>query len=265
MIGATLLMSSEDSPFVEFWNYSTTTLNTPVYQSFNASIQAQEYASGGQAGYQRGFAVVLLAVFLTNIFVLLYMIINRGLVTDFSEPPNLFAVSLNSPPSHVLAGACGAGPVGVQYASKWGVEMEREHLYVTPKEGGPVYGATATRPGGARAESMLSFGELFGRRRKFDRLDSHQQGSGDAGMELGQRDTRSSSAYLGAGVRSQSSGYSGYGGYAGAGAERDHEEEEEERDDVVELRPAEQPTTGVLGNSSLGRVFSKIAKRKSVL
>jgi hypothetical protein len=69
-----------------------------------------------------------------NIFVLIYFIFHRGLVTDFSEPPNLFALAVNSPPSQALAGSCGGGPEGKQYMVNWFVNHEGEHLYMEPGE-----------------------------------------------------------------------------------------------------------------------------------
>jgi hypothetical protein len=104
-------------------------------QYFNASLQAQQYASGGvEDATARAWVVVLILVFLMNIFVLIYFIIHRGLVTDFSEPPNLFALAVNSPPSHVLAGSCGGGPEGKQYMVNWFVNHEGNHLFMEPGE-----------------------------------------------------------------------------------------------------------------------------------
>ena len=73
-----------------------------------------------------------------NIFVLVYFILHRGLVTDFSEPPNLFALAVNSPPSHVLAGSCGGGPEGKQYMVNWFVNHEGSHLFMEPGEKAPL-------------------------------------------------------------------------------------------------------------------------------
>jgi hypothetical protein len=77
---------------------------------------------------------ILILVFAMNIFVLIYFIFHRGLVTDFSEPPNLFALAVNSPPSQALAGSCGGGPEGKQYMVNWFVNHEGEHLYMEPGE-----------------------------------------------------------------------------------------------------------------------------------
>ena len=77
MSGCTLLQSAQDAPFVEFWNYSSTYLDTPQIQWFNASIRAQAYASGGMWGYQKVFFIVLFAVFALNVFILVSWFIHR--------------------------------------------------------------------------------------------------------------------------------------------------------------------------------------------
>ncbi|KAF2470715.1 uncharacterized protein BDR25DRAFT_261867 [Lindgomyces ingoldianus] len=150
MSGCTLLMSAQDTPFVEFWNYTVTILEEPATQYFNASIKAQQYASGGVDSGSKGFLLVLLLVFLMNIFVLVYFLLHRGLVTDFSEPPNLFALAVNSPPSHLLAGSCGGGPEGKQYVVNWFVNKERDHLYMEPGQHAVAHrhphGVTRTQP-----------------------------------------------------------------------------------------------------------------------
>jgi hypothetical protein len=66
--------------------------------------------------------------------VLIYFVIHRGLVTDFSEPPNMFAIAVNSPPSRRLAGSCGGGPNSKQYGVNWFVNTEGDHLYMEPGE-----------------------------------------------------------------------------------------------------------------------------------
>ena len=168
MTGCSLLMSAVDSPFVEFWvstsifnprnaknadhneNYSSVTLNPGEYQAFNASKQTQQYASGGTQSYQRIFYVVLFFVFLTNVFVIVYMLVYRGLVTDFSDPPNLFSIAVNSPPNELLAGSCGGGPESEQYRVNWKVECEDQHLFMAG-EAPPSYGSTGKSGGGFSA------------------------------------------------------------------------------------------------------------------
>lgn len=137
MAGSTLLMSSENAPFVHFWNYSTPSLETPESQLFNATLRVQDYASGGSEKWQGVFFIVLVVVFLTNIVCLVYMFLEvRGRqMTDFTEPQNLFALAMNSPATSRLRGACGAGPEGNQFKEKWCVGMEEsdEHYYIRTK------------------------------------------------------------------------------------------------------------------------------------
>ncbi|KAI3325922.1 hypothetical protein HD806DRAFT_488657 [Xylariaceae sp. AK1471] len=45
----------------------------------------------------------------------------NGLVTDYTEPQNLFALAVNSPPSRALAGSCGHGPDSAEMVVPWRV------------------------------------------------------------------------------------------------------------------------------------------------
>jgi hypothetical protein len=45
----------------------------------------------------------------------------NGLVTDYTEPQNLFALAVNSPPSRALAGSCGHGPDSTEIVVPWRV------------------------------------------------------------------------------------------------------------------------------------------------
>ncbi|KAI4702408.1 hypothetical protein J4E81_002771 [Alternaria sp. BMP 2799] len=141
LAGCTLLLSMVDTPFVTFWNYSHPMLDEYQTQYFNASLKAQQYASGGMPGASKAWVLILALVFAMNVFVLIYFIFHRGLVTDFCEPPNLFALAVNSPPSHVLAGSCGGGPEGKQYMVNWFVNHEGNHLYMEPGEKSHLLGS----------------------------------------------------------------------------------------------------------------------------
>ncbi|KAI4723474.1 hypothetical protein E4T48_00104 [Aureobasidium sp. EXF-10727] len=141
LASSTLLMSWQDAPFTQFWNYSSVSLSPGQYQYFNASLRAQEYASGGN-GQQapHAFFVVLFAVFVINIICLVYFVSQNGLVTDFSEPLNLFSLAVNSPPSDLMAGACGGGPRGEQFRGRWFVNAAGEHLFMENKVDGREVG-----------------------------------------------------------------------------------------------------------------------------
>ncbi|KAI4743712.1 hypothetical protein E4T50_05909 [Aureobasidium sp. EXF-12298] len=159
LASSTLLMSWLDAPFTQFYNYSTTTLSPGQYQNFNASLRAQEYASGGSgSSATHSFYLVLFAIFFINIICLCYFISQNGLITDFSEPLNLFSLAVNSPPSEMMAGACGAGPRGEQFRGKWFVNAAGEHLFMeSGVDGGEVEGQRGIGKGlGGEGLSPLS-------------------------------------------------------------------------------------------------------------
>lgn len=142
LAGSTLLTSTRDAPFIHFWNYSTSihVLEVPQYQGFNASLQTQSYASGGTQRWQNIFYAVLATVFFTNIFCLIYFLVQGEMVTDFIEPQNMFCLSLNSPPSQRLAGSCGGGPEREQFRTRWAIghEKEHDHFFVTESDVQPA-------------------------------------------------------------------------------------------------------------------------------
>jgi hypothetical protein len=125
VLGAnTLVKGSSYAPFVHFWNH--TDLREPEIQYFDASVRYKAYASGSTQKWQGVFYLVLAAVFLINIYALVFLIKKvfiNGQVTDYTEPENLFAIANLSPPSASLHGACGAGPTGNMLSKKWKVDM----------------------------------------------------------------------------------------------------------------------------------------------
>lgn len=139
LAGSTLLLSSRDAPYVHGWNYSNelSVLPEPQYQSFHATLQSEQFASGPSQNWQKVFFLVLALVFATNLFCLIYLVVRRGQVTDFTEPQNLFALSINSPPSQRLAGSCGGGPEPSQYKVNWFIHVDRDdHVYIQNAEDG---------------------------------------------------------------------------------------------------------------------------------
>ena len=132
MAGSTLLLSALDSSFRHFWNYSNTLLTDPQWEPFHATVKSQSYQSGGTQRWQNAFYIVLIVVFVANICCLSYFALSGGLMTDFVEPSNLFCLSLLSPPSKVLEGACGGGPTEEHFATQWNfkVDESRDHLWI---------------------------------------------------------------------------------------------------------------------------------------
>lgn len=132
LCGSTLLLGSTSAGFYHYWGYPSPKLDPGTYQQFNASISSQQYSSGPTQPWQGIFYIVLLVVFITNIFCLVYFIGWRRLVTDFTEAHNMFGLAVNSPPSEKLRGSCGGGPETHQLGIDWHVDMEDSgHYYFT--------------------------------------------------------------------------------------------------------------------------------------
>ncbi|OCT46448.1 hypothetical protein CLCR_01079 [Cladophialophora carrionii] len=148
LASSTAVLASSTAPFVHFWNYSEQMLEEPQYEEFRAMLSYKDYASGGTQEWQGLFYVVLVAVFLLSLFSLVYLLWTfclLGRVTDYTEPQNLFALAINSPPSSTMSGTCGAGPSGGLLAKKWEVDMQKSasspadrnmhpHFYVRCKD-----------------------------------------------------------------------------------------------------------------------------------
>jgi hypothetical protein len=124
MAGNTLLLSTVDAGFYHYWGYQATQLDPGAYQPFNSSITSQQYTSDiiPNQRWQGVFYIVLFLIFITNVFCLIYLFLRAGLVTDYSEPQNLFALAVNGPPSSKMSGSCGAEPEGEQLNVDWHVK-----------------------------------------------------------------------------------------------------------------------------------------------
>jgi hypothetical protein len=136
LAGCTLLQSTLDAPFVHYWKYDAKQFPDGMIEypgdlvTFNASISAQQYASGGTAPKYKAFFPVLLGVFVLNVVALVYFATHKTWYVDFSEPPNLFSLAVNSPPSEAFASCCGTGPSGKDYGVAWTLEQDQGHVYV---------------------------------------------------------------------------------------------------------------------------------------
>lgn len=151
--GCTLLQSTEGAPFVHYWEYPPDDAPVPPpgrKVHFNASLSAQNYASGGTSTYQKPFHIVLFGVFALNVLALVYFITHKTWYVDLSEPPNLFSLAVNSPPSEALSGCCGTGPTGKDYSVSWTLGQDQGHVFVhseprTEAEGSPNEGSALTK------------------------------------------------------------------------------------------------------------------------
>ncbi|OTB01421.1 hypothetical protein M426DRAFT_25589 [Hypoxylon sp. CI-4A] len=122
LASSTLVAGSLSSTFRQRWDYQEMDMADGVYESFHVSMRTQQYTSSHVQAWQAVFYVVLGLVLLINIACLLYILFYRtGLVSDYTEPQNLFALTLNSPPSAALAGSCGHGPDSAEMVVPWRV------------------------------------------------------------------------------------------------------------------------------------------------
>ncbi|KAL1623483.1 hypothetical protein SLS54_004473 [Diplodia seriata] len=158
LASTTLLLSTQDAQMDMDWAHDENILLSPETVNFNATLRERTYASGPTGEPQKLFYIVLVFAFLTNILCLAYFIFHRGLVTDFSEPPNLFSLAVNSPPSASMAGSCGGGPAGRQWAGEWFIGESGGHLFIVPKEAVPAVVAARGNMGNAwRVEEEASW------------------------------------------------------------------------------------------------------------
>ncbi|KAM0278940.1 hypothetical protein ACHAQH_004907 [Verticillium albo-atrum] len=123
---STLTIASLSTPFVHYWEHPKSILAQPgALQPFNASLRTQEYTSSHTFAWHNVFYLVLFLVFAINVFCLGYLLARSGLVTDYTEPQNLFALAVNSPPSSQLGGDCGGGPGSRALVVPWRVGYAR--------------------------------------------------------------------------------------------------------------------------------------------
>ncbi|KAK4219288.1 hypothetical protein QBC37DRAFT_469498 [Rhypophila decipiens] len=116
LVSSTLTAGSMDTSLVHDWpngpNETVPIIRPPEVQSFRALIRTQEYTSSYYTDWQSVFYGVLFIVFLLNILCLFYFTatLKGRPLADFTDPPNLFALAMNSPPSDRLKGCCGGSP-----------------------------------------------------------------------------------------------------------------------------------------------------------
>ncbi|KAG5979286.1 hypothetical protein E4U55_005339 [Claviceps digitariae] len=147
--GSTLVASSIKTPFRHYWEYQSSQLTHDKADIFNASLTMQQYASGHVLRWQRIFYIVLGAVFIISLlcFGLILYVLKCGFVTDYTEPANLFALAINSPPSTQLKGSCGGGPKNRDLVVPWRVAYapSANHYFLEEANERPWRGKYADR------------------------------------------------------------------------------------------------------------------------
>lgn len=177
LAGSTLVIGSQLSTFRQYWDasYGSQLLEKGIYEAFNTTLKMQQYASSHTEGWQALFYPVLGFVFLINMICLGYLIFAYGMVTDYTEPRNMFALAINSPPSRQLDGSCGGGPHGHELHVPWHVSYAEtanhyffEEEVVRPRHGkmGPEAASSGT--------NLLANGSY---QNSYKRLSSSKAGS----------------------------------------------------------------------------------------
>ena len=75
-----------------------------------------------------------------------YLLIRGGLVTDFMEPQNLFALAINSSESQSLGGSCGGGPEKKEFEARWYINMENYHFSIQDRNEDPLSNCSMGMP-----------------------------------------------------------------------------------------------------------------------
>lgn len=137
LASSTLTIASLGTPYRHWWPYPATELANGAHEAFNASIRTQEYTSSHTFAWQNVFYVVLFVVFAINVFCLVYLLLGSGMVTDYTDPQNLFALAVNSPPSAQLGGCCGGVSGSRAWMVPWRVGYSRaaNHYFFEPAAG----------------------------------------------------------------------------------------------------------------------------------
>lgn len=136
LVSPTLISGAMKAPLVHYWSDEAikASQTLPGWENpFNATIMRQEYASSFAERWQTVFYIVLALAFVLNLLCLIHLgyQLNGRPLTDFTDPANMFAMAINSPPCQKLAGTCGTGPRGFQLDVPWriGYSDPTKHFY----------------------------------------------------------------------------------------------------------------------------------------
>jgi hypothetical protein len=172
LASSTLVIGSLQSTYRQYWDpsYPSQFMDPGVYESFNSTLKMQQYAAVHTEDWQAIFYIVLGLVFGINLICLFYFIFRYGMVTDYTDPVNLFALAVNSPPSQQLQGACGGGPRSKELAVAWrvGYAESANHYFFEEANDGP-YGGRYGDPSASSGVELLADGSY---RKSYKRLSS---------------------------------------------------------------------------------------------
>lgn len=183
LVSSTLVIAAVDSPFIHYWGYNETAWpNMTAHQilpapgaaeSFHARVRTQEYASWHSSEWQGVFYLVLAFTFLLNLLCLAYFC-RVGLVKDFLEPTNLFALATSrsgQPRQQQEEAVLGTPQTDKERKRKTGLAVpyrlafkeDANHYYFEEAE---------NEKGAAGARATALDGEDGGKRKSYYRLSS---------------------------------------------------------------------------------------------
>ncbi|KAI5287139.1 hypothetical protein KEM52_001726 [Ascosphaera acerosa] len=136
MAGSTLLSGARNGT-ISADSWADQIITAPRRHSMTARLQTTILQSGGQVRqWQKALFGSLLIVCLLSLLCCLYLLgeLLAQHITDFTEPQNMFALAMNSPPTVRLAGACGVGPDRAQWRQGWKIDLEHrtQHYFIRP-------------------------------------------------------------------------------------------------------------------------------------
>lgn len=163
LASSTLIIGSLGTSFRQYWDasYPSQELDPGIYEAFNSTLKSQQYASSHTEGWQAIFYPVLGLVFLINVLCFFYLVFVHSMVTDYTEPQNMFALAVNSPPSRQLDGSCGGGPRDRELVVPWrvGFAANANHYYFEEASQQPLRGkwrnSTASNASTATSVGLL--------------------------------------------------------------------------------------------------------------
>lgn len=130
LLGSVLIKASINSSFNNpSWDFTRDPEPSPHFETFHANFTSRQYVSGPTLGWQKAFYLVFFSIFAANVICLVYLLSNKGLVVDFSDPHTSFAAAINSPQNKMFTEKCDDGPQGKQLGVAWNLKQDEGNGY----------------------------------------------------------------------------------------------------------------------------------------
>lgn len=178
LVSSTLVTASVDAPLIHYWEYDWPNMTNQILPApgaaagFHARVRTQEYASWHSSDWQGVFYLVLAFTFLLNLLCLACFC-RTGMVKDFLEPTNLFALATfrQGQPPRESAAVLGTPQADRERKRKTGLAVpyrlafkeDANHYYFEEAEDEKSAGVRAT---------AVDVGDGGGKRKSYYRLSS---------------------------------------------------------------------------------------------